>query len=462
MLTLSGGLPSWAASATAVSSITGDSGSAAPSSGVIKIYANTVANVTGSSVSFTNSGNISTFTLSDINNNTMLGYLSGNSSMSGGSNVAVGQRSMHSVTAGTTNVALGAQSMTNCSSGNYNVGVGAYSLSSMGTGSQNLALGYNSGANYTGAESNNVLISSLGTAGENNVMRLGTTGTGAGQVSSAYMAGIAGVTVSSAAMVTINTTSGQMGSQSIPTSASIVPVTNVIFSMSPYTVLSSDYMLTVDVTSGAVTVKLPNAPPTGTVYVICDKVGLASTKNITVTTVGGSVTINGMTSILLVANYESIEVVFNGSNYQVPVGFRNYSTAKGFMVDAAGTGDFTTLQAAVTAAAAPGGFLNVVIFMKKGSYTPGTISLPNNLNLAIVAYDFDVNSGSVLINGEITWAGASYITLYGLNISNGSGPALSTFNGSAWQVDVKYCTFSNARRIERTADFHVLRDDRNG
>ena len=216
VLTLSGGLPSWAASATAVSSITGDSGSAAPSSGVIKVYANTASNATGSSVSFTNSGNTSAFTLSDINHNVMLGYLSGNSSMSGGSNVSIGQTAMAYVTSGASNIALGAAAMEDCSSGNYNVGVGVYSLQRVGSGSQNVALGYNSGSNYTGGESNNILISSLGTAGENNVMRLGTTGTGAGQVSSAYMAGIAGVTVSSAAMVTINTATGQMGSAALP------------------------------------------------------------------------------------------------------------------------------------------------------------------------------------------------------------------------------------------------------
>lgn len=86
---------------------------------------------------------------------------------------------------------------------------------------------------------------------------------------------------------------------------------------SPYTVLTSDDYISCDVTSGVITAKLPNAPATGKVYIFKDKVGLAATSNITITTVGGSVDIDGATSFAMNTAYESISVIFNGSSYEV-------------------------------------------------------------------------------------------------------------------------------------------------
>lgn len=93
--------------------------------------------------------------------------------------------------------------------------------------------------------------------------------------------------------------------------------TAVNHAATPYTVLSTDYYLAVDVTAGVVTIKLPNAPTNYTQYVIKDKVGLSATSNITVTTVGGTVTIDGVTSYVLNTAYQSINVLFDGSNFQI-------------------------------------------------------------------------------------------------------------------------------------------------
>ena len=97
----------------------------------------------------------------------------------------------------------------------------------------------------------------------------------------------------------------------------IVPYTPVNHAASPYTVLSGDYYLSADVTAGVITILLPNGPSTGRCYVVKDKVGLAATSNITITTVGGSVTIDGATSFVMNTAYESVELIFNGSNYEV-------------------------------------------------------------------------------------------------------------------------------------------------
>jgi len=88
-------------------------------------------------------------------------------------------------------------------------------------------------------------------------------------------------------------------------------------STSPYVVLSSDLFVSIDSSGGAKTVQLPNAPRNGQVYIIKDKTGSAAANNITVTTVGGAVTIDGSTTFVMSTNYESISVLFNGTSYEI-------------------------------------------------------------------------------------------------------------------------------------------------
>ena len=82
----------------------------------------------------------------------------------------------------------------------------------------------------------------------------------------------------------------------------------------PYAVLSSDYLVEVD-TSAARTIQLPNAPTAGQQYVIKDVTGTASSNNISLTTVGGAVTIDGATTYTINTNYAAIKVYFNGTSY---------------------------------------------------------------------------------------------------------------------------------------------------
>lgn len=85
----------------------------------------------------------------------------------------------------------------------------------------------------------------------------------------------------------------------------------------PYVVLSTDYYLSVDTSGAAITIQLPNTTTTGRVIRIKDASGNAATNNLTVTTVGGVVTIDGLTSQVLTVNYESISVIWNGTSYEV-------------------------------------------------------------------------------------------------------------------------------------------------
>lgn len=82
----------------------------------------------------------------------------------------------------------------------------------------------------------------------------------------------------------------------------------------PYDVLGTDYVVSVD-TSAARTIRLPDAPTTGKIFVIKDVIGSAAANNISLTTVGGAVNIDGATTYTMNVNYQSVTVIFSGSAY---------------------------------------------------------------------------------------------------------------------------------------------------
>jgi len=135
----------------------------------------------------------------------------------------------------------------------------------------------------------------------------GTTATGALQTVSG---------VGSANQVLTSNGAGQLPTwQSV--GATLLTITTVNNAASPYTVLSSDEFIAVDTSGGAVTLRLPNAPATGRVIFIKDAKGTSATNNISVTTVGGIVTIDGQTTYTIPVNYFSMNVIFDGTTYEV-------------------------------------------------------------------------------------------------------------------------------------------------
>lgn len=94
-------------------------------------------------------------------------------------------------------------------------------------------------------------------------------------------------------------------------------VNNTATTTSPYVVVSTDYIVSMNASGGAKIVHLPNAPTSGRVFVVKDVSGIAATNNITITTVGGVVTIDGATSYVMNVNYQSLMLVFNGTSYFV-------------------------------------------------------------------------------------------------------------------------------------------------
>lgn len=74
----------------------------------------------------------------------------------------------------------------------------------------NILMGWRAGYSYTDSESDNITIGyNLGTAADNNVLRIGTNGTGSGQQSTCYISGITGATVTGSAVLC--STAGQLG-----------------------------------------------------------------------------------------------------------------------------------------------------------------------------------------------------------------------------------------------------------
>lgn len=106
------------------------------------------------------------------------------------------------------------------------------------------------------------------------------------------------------------------------TSVGLIDTGEIVFnyvatSTTPYVVLATDYYVSMDSTGAIKTVHLPNAPTTNRMFVIKDQKGTATAFNITVTTVGGIVLIDGAATYVMNTNYQSIQLIFNGTSYEV-------------------------------------------------------------------------------------------------------------------------------------------------
>ena len=92
--------------------------------------------------------------------------------------------------------------------------------------------------------------------------------------------------------------------------------TNVTFGMSPYTVLSDDYYISVDCSGGAVTINLPDVPVTDQRFIIKDKTGLAATNNIIIKSLTGASTIDNAAQYAMNSSDESAEYLYHNGNYE--------------------------------------------------------------------------------------------------------------------------------------------------
>jgi hypothetical protein len=133
------------------------------------------------------------------------------------------------------------------------------------------------------------------------------TGTATASAGNLNIVGGAGITTSGSGN-TITITSTQAG----------VAYTSVNHGMSPYTVLTSDYYISVDCSAGVVILNFPNAPVAKQIWIVKDRTGNSATNNISITTPGGTVTFDGQTTYTINTNYKAIELLANATpTYEV-------------------------------------------------------------------------------------------------------------------------------------------------
>lgn len=173
----------------------------------------------------------------EITDNTFLGFGIGADAISASQNTCVGSQAGASLAGNDDNTLIGYLSMTNNFNGSSNTAVGALSLTSatgggsntvlgyrtcenLLTGTNNIAIGFQAGGSYETNESSNILIGSGGAITESNTIRIGSPGGATGQQNRCFVAGINGVTTTNSQLVTINSSTGQLGTT--PSSGTLI------------------------------------------------------------------------------------------------------------------------------------------------------------------------------------------------------------------------------------------------
>ena len=162
--------------------------------------------------------------------NTFVGERTGNITLTPATsihNLGLGYAVLENISTSQYNCFGGFAAANALTTGSNNSGWGRYSLRYLTTGNRNLALGAYSGFNYTGAESDNILIGSKGVATtDSHVIRIGIDGTGDYQQNACYIAGIYGYTPGPSAQMAVIGSDGKLGTAGIPSGGATKFVTD--------------------------------------------------------------------------------------------------------------------------------------------------------------------------------------------------------------------------------------------
>jgi len=276
-----------------IQTILGDTGSI--TGPIVTIY---TGGQSGNTVYFTNSGTVSTLSLSDSNSNTFLGNNAGGNLGSANSHdsTSVGIFSLNQCTSGSYyNSAFGAYALANLTTGRNNTAVGWEAGGGTGmNGTGNTLIGVLAGSNYNGTENSNIILGAhVGTTSvnESNTLRIGNVGVlGVTAVTRAFIQGITGVTVSNAQLVTINSSTGQLG-----VSSSVVGTGTDITGTTQQLAVGNGYATD---NGGGVVYTLPATATFWDQIIIVGKVGITTIKpnanqQIYIGAIGGTVGVTG-------------------------------------------------------------------------------------------------------------------------------------------------------------------------
>jgi Chaperone of endosialidase len=128
----------------------------------------------------------------------------------GASNTALGQSALGSNTGGANNSALGVDALSSNLTGGSNVAAGYFAGNGLTSGSSNALFGSFAGSAFADTESSNVEIANAGVTGDNNTIRIGTQGAGAGQQNQTFLAGVNGASVNANTTVLVGS-DGKLG-----------------------------------------------------------------------------------------------------------------------------------------------------------------------------------------------------------------------------------------------------------
>ncbi len=179
--------------------------------------------------------------ITSATNNTALGNGALLVVSSGGSNTCIGTSAGALITTGSDNTLIGRQAGLRVTGG-QNVLIGMQCATNMTGSSSNIIIGRAAGSGYVASANNNIIIgdSLAGVAGEDNVIRIGSTAT------TCFIKGIDGVNVGSVAKV-VTMASDQLGTASITGSGGI-------------TITPGANTIDVSITSGAVVTSITGGP----------------------------------------------------------------------------------------------------------------------------------------------------------------------------------------------------------
>ncbi len=155
--------------------------------------------------------------------------------------------------------------------------------------------------------------------------RLNTTATGtSGQVLTSNGAGLAPTyqTIVPTGVQTITgglniTITGTATNPIVSESQAVLANNYSVANATPYVATATDYYITVDTSTTAITIRLPDAPTNYRIFIIKDSAGNASVRNVTVTTVSGIKLLDAAATFVMNTNYQSANFLYDGFGYQV-------------------------------------------------------------------------------------------------------------------------------------------------
>lgn len=283
--------------------------------------------VIGSSLEFdinsdnnTGFGHFSLRQLTTGNYNVAVGLNAGNRMTTGNNNTYAGSFSGERTTSGFSNCAFGNLALQELTTGSRHVAIGDSAGLQLLGGSRNVMIGYLSGASYTGTESHNICLGSPGVIGDNNLIRIGNEGGGAGQQNECYIAGVATTVNANATqlLMTVDSVTGRIGHTNgyVKTIFTDGFATGFHATGSNYQVLVDDCIIAVTDTVLVKTMTMPNTGMRGgQQWIIKDESGAAAGPGVPIIINGNGALIDGAATTTINTNYGSKSLYWNGSAF---------------------------------------------------------------------------------------------------------------------------------------------------